>query len=252
MTNTELKKCSKCGCTMLLETYFEKNRKGEWLKTCNRCREKAKQSRDGRKDKLKEQKRLYYEKNKEKVKEKVKEYYNNNKEKVQAREKEYRDNNREKLNSQSREYYAKNRESELEKRKQYIKDKRHYCKHKTIKRICRICNPQGHMKNLVCRRIHTALEAKKSEKTIEYLGCDIQTFREHIEKSFKKNMTWENQGHGGWEIDHIIPISYAQDGIKPSVEEVRKRLHYTNCQAMWEKENTSKGNRYVGNYQQSE
>jgi len=61
-------------------------------------------------------------------------------------------------------------------------------------------------------------------------------------------MTWENQGKGGWDIDHIIPVLYKQDGIEPSEEEVIKRLHYTNCSAMWHIENVKKGNRYVGDY----
>ena len=38
--NSNLKTCSKCRCVML-ETYFDTNRKGELFKTCNRCRERA-------------------------------------------------------------------------------------------------------------------------------------------------------------------------------------------------------------------
>ena len=37
--NKELKRCSRCGSTMLLE-YFERKRKGELLKTWNSCKEK--------------------------------------------------------------------------------------------------------------------------------------------------------------------------------------------------------------------
>ena len=43
---TELKRCSDCKCTILLETYFSKNRKGEYFKTCNGCRKKRKQRKD--------------------------------------------------------------------------------------------------------------------------------------------------------------------------------------------------------------
>lgn len=57
-------------------------------------------------------------------------------------------------------------------------------------------------------------------------------------------MTWEI--YGKWEIDHTIPIKYKQNGIKPSIEKVIKRLHYTNTQPLWGKENKSKGNRYIG------
>ena len=39
----ELKKCSRCGCTLLLK-YFETNRKGELYKTCNICRIKHREA----------------------------------------------------------------------------------------------------------------------------------------------------------------------------------------------------------------
>ena len=38
---TELCKCSKCGSTKLLETYFSKNVKGQYFKTCDKCRDKS-------------------------------------------------------------------------------------------------------------------------------------------------------------------------------------------------------------------
>ena len=33
-----VKQCSRCRCTLLLDQYFEKNRKGEYFKLCNSCR----------------------------------------------------------------------------------------------------------------------------------------------------------------------------------------------------------------------
>ena len=38
----QLKKCSRCHCNILLETYFSKNRKGQYNKTCDRCRVRCK------------------------------------------------------------------------------------------------------------------------------------------------------------------------------------------------------------------
>lgn len=57
-------------------------------------------------------------------------------------------------------------------------------------------------------------------------------------------MTWEN--HGVWHIDHIKPINYKENDIKPNLEEIVKRLHYTNTQPLWAKENIKKSNRYIG------
>ena len=72
---TELKQCSRCHSTVTLE-HYEKNRKGEWFKTCNNCRNNKKEYRDNNKDKLK----LYYEHNKETILESKKEYRDNNRE----------------------------------------------------------------------------------------------------------------------------------------------------------------------------
>ena len=46
-TSITLKRCSKCKCTLLLDKYFEINRKGEYYKTCNGCRATGKQQKAG-------------------------------------------------------------------------------------------------------------------------------------------------------------------------------------------------------------
>ena len=53
-------------------------------------------------------------------------------------------------------------------------------------------------------------------------------------------MSWDN--YGEWEIDHIIPLKYNN----PSIEEVQERLHYSNTQPLWARENRAKGNRHIG------
>ena len=73
----------------------------------------------------------------------------------------------------------------------------------------------------------------------EYLGCNIETFKKHIEQQFTEGMSWEN--YGKWHTDHKIPLKYK----KPSLEEVVQRLRYTNIQPMWASENMSKGCRYI-------
>ena len=73
----------------------------------------------------------------------------------------------------------------------------------------------------------------------EYLGCNIKTFKKHIEQLFTEGMSWENCSE--WHIDHKLPLKYN----KPSLEEFIQRLHYTNTQAMWANKNISKGCRYI-------
>ena len=94
-----------------------------------------------------------------------------------------------------------------------------------------------------------ALKSDKSRGSLEYLGCPIETLREHLEQQFEPGMTWENHGSGEskWQIDHIVPIKYpGKDGGEPTLEEVAERLHWMNCQPLWASENIAKGNRFIG------
>ena len=209
----ELRKCGGCHSTMQLNTtYFEKNRKGEWFKTCTKCRERQRK-----------QKKTTYAQIKEKT-------------------------NTPEIKAKHRLAVAKYRAANVEKcrldNKKYREEKRDYCEHNARKRQCKICHPRGYLKMLVGARIREALKCQKSKKSFEYLGCDIETYRVYLEGTFKEGMTWENQGE--WEIDHIIPVAYKQDGVEPSIEEVERRLHYTNTQAMWAAENRAKGDRHIG------
>lgn len=76
----------------------------------------------------------------------------------------------------------------------------------------------------------------KNKKTIELLGADIITVKNHLEEQFTEGMTWNN--HGKWHIDHIIPLTNAK-----SQEEMEKLCHYTNLQPLWKSDNLKKGKR---------
>ena len=84
-----------------------------------------------------------------------------------------------------------------------------------------------------------ALKNNKEMSSTEYLGCNTETFKKHIEQQFTEGMSWEN--YGEWHIDHKIPLKYN----RPSLEEVAQQLHYTSTQSMWVSENISKGSRYI-------
>jgi len=77
----------------------------------------------------------------------------------------------------------------------------------------------------------------------EYLvGYTVDDLTRHLEKQFTEGMTWDNYGRGGWEIDHIIPVSklnfsdanhedfkrcWALDNLQPlwKVDNIRKRAN---------------------------
>jgi hypothetical protein len=116
----------------------------------------------------------------------------------------------------------------------------HICEHNIEKSTCKECDPVGHLSSNVRSIVRYALKSNKSKHSIEYLGCTIQEFKEHIENQFIEGMTWEN--HGEWHIDHIIPIKYQN----PTLEEVIERLHWKNTQPLWAADNIAKGNRFIG------
>lgn len=248
----ELRKCVHCKCKLLLHTYFEKNRKGEWYRTCNGCREKARIQSKAYRENNKKKCREYYEANKDRIREHRKAYgktyYQENKEKIIDRTTKYAKEHPE-LRAQIRKTrYHNNKEKEAARYKQYMAEGKRNCDHGSIRDRCKVCSPNGYLKFIVSARVREALKSDKSKKTFEYLGCDIPTFRKHIEDQFVDGMSWDNhgRGEGKWNIDHIIPVMYCEDGLAPTTEQVAERLHYTNCQPMWAKDNLEKGNKWIG------
>lgn len=78
--------------------------------------------------------------------------------------------------------------------------------------------------------------AKKPKKSMDLLGTNFATFKEHIEKQFEDGMTWDN--YGEWHLDHIIPLASAE-----SHDAVWELAHYTNLQPLWARDNRRKGSK---------
>ena len=116
------------------------------------------------------------------------------------------------------------------------------CEHDKQRRQCKICSPDQYLTGIMRRRVLEALKKydKRNKKhTFEYVGCNLQELREHLEKQFNNGMTWDNQGD--WHIDHIRPCA----SFDLSKEEERhKCFHFTNLQPLWAFDNLSKGAKY--------
>ena len=162
-------------------------------------------------------------------------YINNNKEKVILSYKKYREKNKERILKNKKEHYYNNIESIKIYRKKYNKENREYYnkweKNKTKNDI--LFRLSKNMRS----RVRTFLrknKISKTNKTMDLVGYSPSFLKEHIEKQFHPNMTWDN--YGEWHIDHIIPLNSAN-----SEEELYKLCHYTNLQPLWAKDNLSKG-----------
>ena len=82
---------------------------------------------------------------------------------------------------------------------------------------------------------------RKRIKTMELLGCSIETCCQHLESKFQPGMTWENYGQHGWHIDHIRPCA-SFDLTDP--EQQRECFHYTNLQPLWAEDNIRKSDKW--------
>lgn len=150
----------------------------------------------------------------------------------------YRLLNKEKLKKNKRNYYLKNRDKILERVKKYrienkdtirIKRRGYHSKRKKRDILYRI-----HFN--LSKRLRKALKENKTERTVKYLGCSISFLKQYLESKFVNGMSWDN--YGKWEIDHIIPISFAKNK-----EDYYKLCHYSNLQPLWEIDNIKKGNK---------
>jgi hypothetical protein len=184
--------------------------------------------RENNNEEIKRKKNLYYQENKDKVKESNNKWRLNNKEKVLEIKKIYRKNNAVNI--------KKYRDSTKEKAKEYncIYAKKRREKDPLFKLRMNI-------RNLIYISIKKQGYSKKS-KTFETLGCSYEEFKQHLERQFKKGMSWDNLGQ--WHLDHIYLVSLAKDE-----QELIRLNHYTNFQPMWAVENITKGNKIIGDTQ---
>ena len=76
----------------------------------------------------------------------------------------------------------------------------------------------------------------KTKNFDEIFGIRPLGLKTYIESLFLEGMTWEN--YGLWEVDHIIPLSHANNQ-----EEYELYTNYKNIQPLWKKDNLKKKNK---------
>jgi len=91
-------------------------------------------------------------------------------------------------------------------------------------------------------RVNAWVKGSKDPELQELLGYSSAQLRRHLERQFRKGMTWTNyagnkpfKAKGTWVIDHIVPKRLFLES------EASNAFHVTNLRPLWLKENMAKG-----------
>ena len=154
----------------------------------------------------------YKTKNKDKIKIRRKEYSEKTKHLKRMYDIDYRERNREKIRNYKKHYMRKRKESDL-----------------NFKLICNIRTRTN--KAFISQNI------KKTNKTIDLLGCSPELFRRWIVHQLYGDMTEENYG-SIWTLDHCYPLSKTNLSDK---NEMNKSTYWIKRRPMFSTENNLKG-----------
>lgn len=173
-----------------------------------------------------------------------KQYYENNKSAYRARHDKYMsDENKVKARRErNREYEKVNKDSISARKKAYtskeeVKERKRETHSKRIKEDINYVIKR----RLRCRIRHaiTAIENGKNKKkgTLELLGCDLMSFKDHIENQFTEGMTWSHVFSGDVHLDHFVPCKLFN---LANEEDQLICFNYRNIRPLWAKDNLEK------------
>jgi len=114
------------------------------------------------------------------------------------------------------------------------------CEHNKIKRECKDCSIGKYLVILQrqsLRRILQNSNEVKNKHSIEYLGCDSESFLQHIKRKMTEDMTFDNI-----HIDHIKPVSKFDLN---NHDDFLACCHYSNLQPLLVEVNLSKNNKWT-------
>jgi len=134
----------------------------------------------------------------------------------------------------SKEYYQRVKDSDQHKAKQ-LRSSRAFSKRKRE-------DPKLRLESAIRARVMMSMKrrnANKDGRTFELIGCTGAELAIHIEKQFKRGMTWDNYG-SAWHVDHITPLSYF-DMSNP--DDQRRAWNWQNLRPLWALQNITEGNK---------
>jgi hypothetical protein len=191
------------------------------------------------KEKEKENNAEWYQNNKEQKKKTSAEWYQNNKEHANKVSKEWYQNNKEHAAKVSKEWRLKNKEKDKNDQAKWRLENKEWRRNYENNRYKTDINFR--LTKLCRGRIRKIIKGEnKSVSTMELIGCTPDELRQHLESKFEPWMNWENQGLGGWDVEHIIPMS--KFNLICPVQQ-HACCHWSNLQPMEHIANIKKGNK---------
>jgi hypothetical protein len=103
--------------------------------------------------------------------------------------------------------------------------------------------PHVKIVNNLRKRLKDILKAANAanQRTSQMIGCSGHQLKMHLQKQFKKGMTWDNYGTR-WHIDHILPCASFDHTDK---EQVKKCWHYSNLRPLDATDNITKADTII-------
>ena len=196
----DLKRCLKCDIEKEISEFNFRKDSQKYRNQCRGC--------------IKLINEEYNTENKEKIKIRRKKYSEKTKDLKRMYDIDYRERNREKIKNYKEHYMRKRKETDL-----------------NFKLICNIRTRTN--KAFISQNI------KKTNKTIDLLGCFPDFFRRWIVHKLYGDITEENYG-SVWTLDHCYPSSKTN---LSDINEMNKSTYWINIRPMYSTENNLKGSK---------
>ena len=243
------KKCTKCKEIKLISGFNKDGATidgaGCWCKACHSEHGRAYGLKNV--EKIRNKANEYSRKNAAKISAKRKERYKDPEVKKLVREKgiEYREKNKDAVRERRRSYFSlpevKEHKSEYDKKRSQIYKPRRRPLIRAWARMKRATDPIHRLVTNIRTRLLRALKGKtKQGHTMDLVELTGSEWMDYLETTFWPGMTRQNDQDKKWEVDHIIPIDSFD---KSDLNWQKKAFHWSNTQALWEKDNCTKRHR---------
>jgi len=167
-----------------------------------------------------------------------------NRDAVKIQRAQYRQDNKKKISDYMHQWLAENKNYHAEWSARNRDKRRDSCNryHERMNRDSQTFRISRSMSSLVKHVLKKSGIGKGGKSWVDLVDYSPQELKVHLERQFKKGMTWEN--YGDWHVDHIRPV-ISFDIKEAGDDEFRACWSLCNLRPLWAKENIAKGGRIV-------